>query len=292
VPASRSCLGRAAATGAAAIAFAGLVGSYPAAAQGKLDARYTATLAGIPIGKGVWVIDINHDQFTAAASGGTAGLLKVFAGGNGTSASRGTVNGAGALAPTAYASTTSSERWTEEIRIGLQGGTAKEVSIEPVTPPNPDRIPVTDAHRRGVTDPMTAALIRVPGTGDMVTSEACNRKISVFDGRMRFDVQLAFKRTESVRTEKGYQGPVVVCAAYFQPIAGYVPDRPTIKYLVAQRDMELWLAPVAGTRVMAMYRFSVPTPLGVGVLQATQFVTTGQSANNGKLVPATSARTQ
>jgi hypothetical protein len=288
VPALRSRSGRAALIGAAMIALAGTPG--PAAAQGKLDAKFTATLAGIPIGKGAWVIDIAHDQFTAAASGGTAGLLQVFAAGHGTSASRGVINGAGALVPTSYASTMSSERWTEEIRVTLQNGIAKDVSIDPTSPPNPDRIPVTDAHRRGVTDPMTASLMRVSGNGDPVAPEACNRKLSVFDGRMRFDVQLAFKRMESVRTDKGYQGPVVVCAAYFQPVAGYVPDRPTIKYLIAQRDMELWLAPIAGTRVMVMYRFTVPTPLGVGVLQATQFVTTAQSANN-KLVPAT-ARTE
>ena len=29
----------------------------PAAAQGRLEARYEASLAGIPIGKGAWVID-------------------------------------------------------------------------------------------------------------------------------------------------------------------------------------------------------------------------------------------
>src|SRR5665213_2000345 len=44
-----------------------------ALAQGRLDARYEATLAGIPVGKGAWTIDISDDQFTAAASGGTAG---------------------------------------------------------------------------------------------------------------------------------------------------------------------------------------------------------------------------
>ena len=43
-------------------------------AQGKLDARYTASLAGVPIGKGAWIIDIGEDQYTAAASGMTAGI--------------------------------------------------------------------------------------------------------------------------------------------------------------------------------------------------------------------------
>src|SRR6266852_4190584 len=45
-------------------------------AQGKLEARYEATLAGIPVGKGAWNIDISDDTFSASAFGGTAGLLK------------------------------------------------------------------------------------------------------------------------------------------------------------------------------------------------------------------------
>ena len=64
-------------------------------AQGRLDARYEVTLAGVPIGKGAWVIDIGDDQFTAAASGATAGLMRVFASGQGSSASRGAVVAAG-----------------------------------------------------------------------------------------------------------------------------------------------------------------------------------------------------
>ena len=56
---------------------------------------------------------------------------------------------------------------------------------------------------------------------------------AVFDGRMRYDLQFAYKRMETVKAEKGYEGPVVVCAVYFKPVAGYVPDRPTIKYLTS-----------------------------------------------------------
>src|SRR5471032_1780177 len=67
----------------------------PAAAQGKLDARYEVTLAGIPVGRGAWVVDIADDQYSASASGTTAGLLKAFASGSGTGGSQGRiVNGA------------------------------------------------------------------------------------------------------------------------------------------------------------------------------------------------------
>src|SRR5438105_64472 len=60
-------------------------------AQGKLEARYSVTLAGVPIGRGSWAINIGQDQFSATANGATAGLLRVFASGQGHSAVRGTV---------------------------------------------------------------------------------------------------------------------------------------------------------------------------------------------------------
>ena len=85
---------------------------------------------------------------------------------------------------------------------------------------------------------------------------------------------MSFKRMDVVKPDKGYRGPVVVCTVQFVPLAGYVPDRPAVKYLVSQRDVEVWLAPIMGTRVLVPFRVSIPTPLGRGVLEATQFITT------------------
>src|SRR6185295_18995281 len=48
---------------AASVALAG--SGLSANDQGKLEARYTASLAGIPLGSGIWVIDIAPDQYTA-----------------------------------------------------------------------------------------------------------------------------------------------------------------------------------------------------------------------------------
>ncbi len=249
-----------------------------ARAEGKLDARYTVTLAGVPIGKGAWVIDIADDQYTAAASGMTTGLLRIFASGQGSGAARGHINNNGDLVPTSYASSITADKKTEELRIVLNKGTVKEFAVDPPTPPHPDRIPLTEAHRKGVTDPMSAAIVRVPGRGDPLSSEVCTRSAAVFDGRMRYDLRTSFKRFEQIKAERGYEGPAVVCAVYFTPIAGYIPDRPAIKYLVAQRDMEIWFAPLAGTRLVVPFRISIPTPLGMGVMQATQFISSTQGA--------------
>lgn len=265
---------------------AGSFGAGPAAAQGKLDARYVATLGGIPIGRGAWVIDIASGQYTAAASGMTTGLVRLFASGQGSSAARGLVRN-GNLFPSTYASNIASDQKSEDLRIVLQNGAVKDVAIDPPTPVHPDRIPVPESHRRGVVDPMTAALIRV-ANGDPVSAETCNRSIAIFDGRMRYDLKLSFKRFEAVRPSRGYEGPVTVCAVQFVPISGYVPHRSSIVYLKGLRDAEIWLAPIAGTRVVVPYKFLLPTPFGLGVLEATQFV----SVPNAARTTPTSARMQ
>ena len=253
-------------------AFLLLALSHPALAQGRLEARYEATLAGIPVGKGAWTIEVSDDQFTASASGGTSGLLKAFASGTGTGASQGRVVN-GMLIATNYFATTTTSKKTEAIRMALAGGNVKEYAIDPVPPVDADRIPVTDANRRGVFDPMTGSLLRVSGSGDVVTPDACRTGAAIFDGRMRYDLKLDYKRMETVKAETGYQGPVVVCAIYFSPIAGYIPDRAVIKYLTAQRNIEVAFAPLAGTRILVPFRMTVPTPLGMAMLEATHFVT-------------------
>jgi hypothetical protein len=247
-------------------------------AGGKLDARYTVTLGGVSFGKGAWHIDVGEDRFTSAVSGATAGVMRLFSSGKGSSAARGAVAG-GQLVPATYTSSIETNRKYDEVRMVLQGGAVKEYIAEPPSPPNPDRVPLAEAHRRGVMDPMTASILPVPGNGSTFVPEACDRSIAVFDGRMRYDLKVAYKRLDKVKSDKGYQGTVVVCSVYFQPIAGHIPDRAVIKYLAELRDIELWLAPIAGTRLMVPYRASLSTPLGQGVMQATQFVSLPQTGN-------------
>jgi hypothetical protein len=243
-----------------------------AAAQGRLEAHYEATLAGIPVGKGAWTIEIGDDTFSAAAQGGTAGLLKAFSGGTGSGASQGRVIN-GALVANAYTATTTTQKKSETIRLVLANGTVKDFSIDPAPPVDPGRIVVTEAHRKGVLDPMTGTLLRVAGNGELLSPDSCRTGTGIFDGRMRYDLKLDYKRMETVKAERGYHGPALVCAVYFNPVAGYIPDRPVIKYLATERRMEITFVPIAGTRVLVPFRMTIPTPFGLAMLEATSFVT-------------------
>src|SRR6185437_3553400 len=248
-----------------------LAGPGVARADGKLEARYVATLAGLPIGSGTWIVDVGEGRYLAAASGSTTGLLRVFTGGQGTSAARGTLLGGHPVLST-YSSTISTNDKSTAVRLTIDAGNVKDSKLEPPLDHDHERIPLTSAHEKGVIDPMTASLLRTPGNGNPVSSEACHRTLSIFDGRLRYDVKLEFKRIVPVKSQRGYEGPVVVCAMYFTPIAGFIPSRTAIKYLDKLRDMEIWLAPIAGTRVLVPFRVEVPTPIGKAVLTATQFV--------------------
>jgi len=263
------------ASGALVLAIVGAIA--PAAAQVRLEARYSATIAGIPIGSGTWAIDINDTQYTAAVSGATTGILRAFTGGQGNATARGTLGG-GRLLSSIYAATITSRKKADSIRITIANGNVKDFKVDPPADEDPERVPITEASQRGVLDPMTASLVRMPGNGDLLAPEACQR--------LRYDMQFAFKRVERVKAGKGYAGPVVVCAVYFSPVAGYIPSRASIKYLSKQRDMEVWLAPIAGTRVLVPYRAQGPTPIGQAILEASEFVSvpiaTRASSNGSK----------
>src|SRR5579863_6939693 len=77
--------------GLCALALLLAVSAEAALAQSRLDAQYVATLAGIPVGKGAWTIEIADDAYSASAFGGTSGLLKAFAAGSGTATAQGRV---------------------------------------------------------------------------------------------------------------------------------------------------------------------------------------------------------
>ena len=260
-PLLASCVLAAAAFGSIGVAFA----------EGRLEARYSATLAGIPIGSGSWTIEAAETQYTATVNGSTSGLLRTFTGGQGNATARTTLN-SGKILSSIYAATITTRKHTDSIRITINNGNVKDFKIDPPPDQDPERVPITEAHQHNVLDPMTASLVRVSGNGDLLSPEACDRTIAVFDGRLRYDLKFAFKRMDSVKAKKGYAGPVVVCAAYFSPVAGFIPSRTTIKYLSNQREMEIWLAPIAGTRVLVPYRAQSPTPIGQAVLEASEFI--------------------
>jgi len=260
----------------------------PAAAQGKLQAKYEATLAGVSIGTATLNVDIQDDRYSVKINGGTDGVVKYLTSYSFNWLAVGQVMN-GALVPTYAQTKTTAGDKTEEVRITFASGYVKEFSIVP-EPQQTDQasIPVTDAYRRGVLDYVTSMSIHVPGTGDVVAPEACEQSIAVFDGRLRYDRRRFFKRVETVEIGKGYRGSVVVCAGQTVPVAGFTPEQ--IKEVSAQRSNEIAFAPVAGTRILVPFWIKSTTPLGAIKIEATSFATERQPSRSPVVTETSRAR--
>jgi hypothetical protein len=260
------------------------VAAISAHAQGRLTAHYTITMTGISIGQIVWRVDIGDKLYATSANGKASGVLSVLVNGDGSVASNGNVVN-GQLAPAKFTSSIVDDEGNTELQMTFAGGVAKE-RITQGPAPKPDRLPVTDAERRGVSDPLTAMLIPVKAGADFLASSNCSHLLPIFDGRRRYNLALAYARIDNFKSASGYSGPVLVCGVILQPIAGYRPDSMLVKYVAGRRDMELWFAPVAGTSILAPIRVLLPTLIGTLKIQADQFESVALSPSHATTSPA------
>lgn len=246
-------------------------------AQGRLDASYTISLARIGIGNAKATAEFGDDRYAVAASGRARGLMRIFASGEGTLSARGSIDGSRAV-PMEFIARTTTDDDTLDVKLAMADGNVTELSAsQPKS--EPDRVPLTDAHRRGILDPLTALLLPATADGNGAGEAACQRTLAIFDGRRRFDLKLAFRRMDKAKAEQGYAGPVVVCAVAFHAVAGHRPASAMVRYLSDGRDIEIAFAPIAGTRMLAPLRVTIANLLGNLVVQADRFeVTASPSA--------------
>ena len=144
------------------------------------------------------------------------------------------------------------------------GTKVKSVSRTPSKPPSPRNVPLTEDHKRGVFDPMSA-LILMSHAKRAGARQACERKVPLFDGRHRFDIVLSYKKTKRLRRNngRGYSGTAVICRVQFVPIAGHRPNERTTHFMTRNKGIELWLIPAPSFNMYVPYYLKLPTPYGL-----------------------------
>lgn len=248
-------------------------GTGSAAAQARLDAAYSVYLTGIPIGKGALILDVHENGFAAAGSAKSTGLVRVISKGDGTASVRGSFVNSKVIS-SIFTLQSNSGGHSEKIDVTINNGVAQDFKVTPEKPEQSQgpRVPVTGALRKGVLDPMSAGLIIVPGTGDTMQPQSCNQTLPIFDARYRYNFVLSYLRTENAPKKiNGYSGPVLVCQVRYVPIAGHRTDRAVVQQMAENRDLFVWLAPIAGTRALVPIKVSISTMIGTMVVEATRF---------------------
>jgi len=240
----------------------------------KLEARYSVSMTGIPVGKSAWTVNIGTDVYSASANGRAAGILSILMTADGVVETSGKIQN-DRLVPMSFTSSVVEDGDKVDLRMTLDDGVGTAVEVNG-PPPGPDRVPITDGHRRAVVDPLTAMVIPNVGAGEVSAPRGCNRTLAIFDGRRRYDLLLSFNRIDHL-ADKEYEGAVLVCNVILRPIAGHRVNSAIMKYVAGRRDMEIGFAPIKGTRFLAPFRLSVPTLIGTMAIQATQFESSAQA---------------
>ena len=134
-----------------------------------------------------------ENHFSSVATGSIAGFLRLFLDAQGSVAAEGRLSG-GKPVPSKFQLKLLAGKWSDEVGIMFTGNRAKESVLPTSASPSADYVPIKDSDRIGASDPMTALLVYVGGTGATTVPQACERTVAIFDGHTRYNLRLAFER--------------------------------------------------------------------------------------------------
>lgn len=217
---------------------------------------YGLTVAGLPLAQADLTYDDRGGRYALDVAWRTVGLAGVFAAASGTVAADGRLV-SGRPHPRDYRLHEMGGEGPIDVEMSLSGGRVGRLSVEPPGKTGDDVVPVLPEHRRGVIDPLSAALLPV-GTRP---EEVCARTLPVFDGWSRWDIRLASK---AIRDEApaGLRPPTVVCAVRWVPIAGHRTGHRSVRYMAANEDVEVRFARLADREAWMPVETSVGTLIG------------------------------
>lgn len=140
------------------------------------------------------------------------------------------------------------------LRMGFKSGAVETVTIDPPPPLLDNTVPLKREHLKDVLDPLSAIMALTQDTG----GDPCARKVAIFDGRQRFDLQLSFRRQEAI---EGSTATATVCRVKYIPIGGYQANDAT-ENLARSTGIEISFRQVPEAHLFVPQRLVIPTVAG------------------------------
>jgi len=252
----------------AAVLLTALPGAHAASPpiETRVVIHYSISMIGVPVGRITWAIDLGPHSYQTSASGKASRAVSILVNGEGRVSVQGTFE-ADRAAPAFFSSNVTDDGDTTGLQMTFENGGVKTLRIDD-PPDKADRIPLSDEHRRNVTDPLSAMLIPATMESPSLSPGQCNRTLPIFDGQRRYDLFLTYKRMDKIKLDRGYNGPALVCAVVLRPIAGYRPDSMLVKYVGGRQGLEIWFMPIEGTPIVLPGLLKMPTGVGTMEIEA------------------------
>ncbi len=203
---------------------------------------YGMTIAGLPIGTATLTLTPNGASTGVALAGKVGGPLDlgrvnasgtVSAGqvtlqsraGSGKDASSADLVSKGTPGNSLFSYTGVTNRGPGRIAMTLAG--SRVTALDAAIPDNPKavRVPVEEAHKAGVVDPLSLLGQLIEPGGTMRPDAVCGRKLGVFTGQTRFDLTgtVIDERAAASGLPPGYRP--IACRVTFTPISGHRIDK-------------------------------------------------------------------
>jgi len=234
----------------------------PSAAN-TVRAGYTTSLLGFTVARANLQLRLIDDNYSMQLGVEAAGLALIFSSFQGTAEVEGRL-GTERAYPARFKVDATAGSDVYDISLAFSGTDVSSQAVLPPHKPYPDLVLVDTRSRRAVVDPLSAFLAPTP-SGPAQT--VCNRRLPIYTGRERFDLQLSFARNETVRIDGGRPLQAIVCKARYFPIQGHRTERDEIQYMSRNEDVFAWFVPIEGAALMALYRVRVGTRIGAVIVQ-------------------------
>ena len=163
-------------------------------------------------------------------------------------------------------------RKTRRLKMSFTPDGVDSIQAKPKIKYKSGAVPVEKSHLKEVLDPISSMLLPVKADEIGNGRKICNRTVPIFDGRARINLVFSYRYTGSANI-KGFRGNTIICAARYQPIAGIRPHHRNIKFMKANRDMQVTLARIGDSNYYTMMGFRVRTSKGLASAAAYEFTT-------------------
>ncbi len=236
----------------------------------KVTTKYAINFNGLNIGDFKLTAIIANGEYNMTAQARISLLAGMLFDWAGNTTSTGRIMRRGPL-PYAYSFGYRTSEKSEKIDIKFSNNVVREIAVSPPQKPSSLRVPITRKHMQNVVDPLSAIVMLTNIGANKSGQEVCDRRLPIFDGKARYDLQLSYKSSRNITAANGYKGPAYICKVKYIPIAGHKAGDEEAKYAAKNEGNEVWMMPVPQAALYVPYYIYVPTPVGTATLTSSGF---------------------
>jgi hypothetical protein len=234
----------------------------------SVDALYHISWLGAHIGNFTIRSSITNKQYSLQANADISVFFGTYSW-QGSTTSNGDMT-PGGPAPQNYTFRYSTGSRGETVQLRFQQKMVKDIAINPPQHPGARRVPITAEHLQNVVDPLSAIVLLSQARSSK--EDACNKRLPIFDGKIRYDLVLYLKGTKPVPASGRLRGTAYVCGVRYVPVAGHkMGKQGENDYATGNTGIEVWLVPVPEAGLIVPYYVRVPTPAGTASMVSAKF---------------------